>query len=76
HHSAFVYDPGNNHAVSGNLTEKEEKVYACLDTRPKRLETILEECPLPFSEVLGILMDLEIKGLVVEATRNTYYVNR
>ena len=71
----FIYNPKGSTSFSPQLSEKEAKVYACLDLRPKRLENILEECPLPFSEVLGILMDLEIKGLVAEATRNTYYVN-
>ena len=70
----FVFDYGKSSSFSPELSEKEAKVYECLDIRPKRLECILEECPLPFSEVMGILMDLEIKGLVAEATRNTYYV--
>ncbi len=75
-HSAFVFDTGGSTSFATNLTEKEAKVYACLDIQPKRLENILEECPLSFSEVLGILMDLELKGYVAEATRNTYYVTR
>lgn len=71
-HTSFVFDGGTT-SLPPKLTENEAKVYACLDTRPKRLENILEECPLAFSEVLGVLMDLELKGMVAEATRNTYY---
>ena len=76
HHTTFVFDTGGNTAFTPELTEKEAKVYACLDLRPKRLENILEECPLPFSEVMGTLMDLEVRGFVAEASRNTYYINR
>ncbi len=73
-HTAFVYESGTPGTLQ--LSENEKKVYACLDIMPKRLENILEECPLSFSEVSGILMDLELKGYVSEATRNTYYINR
>ncbi len=58
------------------LTREEAIVFGCLGLRPKRLEEILGECNLPMGEVMGILMDLEIKGYVKEASKNNYYVNR
>ncbi|MBE6014505.1 MAG: DNA-protecting protein DprA [Lachnospiraceae bacterium] len=58
------------------LTREEAIVFGCLGLRPKRLEEVLTECNLPMGEVMGILMDLEIKGYVKEASKNNYYVNR
>ena len=54
------------------LEKKELMVYSCLSLQAKSLESIVDEVPLLYTEVVGILMDLQIKGLVMETTKNSY----
>lgn len=63
----------NKKSNSQDLLEKKEfMVYSVLRLQPKKLEEILEEVPLLYTEVVGILMDLQLKGLVEETTKNNY----
>lgn len=56
-----------------NSLEKDfEVVYSCVDFTPKNLQQIIEESQLNSREVLRILVELEIKELVVESTKNFY----
>ena len=54
------------------LEKKELMVYSCLSLQAKSLESIVDEVPLLYTEVVGILMDLQLKGLVMETTKNSY----
>ena len=54
------------------LAKKEKMVCSCLDFNPKHIDQILEKTGLPFSEVLGILLELELGGLAFRAA-NHYY---
>ena len=57
------------------LESKEELVYSCLGLVPKNREEILRETGLEPSELTSILMDLELKGLITERSKN-YYLKR
>lgn len=59
---------------SNNLLErKENMLYSCLDLQPKSLDEILSNIDLTYKEILMTLVDLEIKGLIKETSKN-YYV--
>jgi DNA processing protein len=59
---------------SYNLLErKENMLYSCLDLQPKSLDEILNSMELTYSEIMMTLVDLEIKGLIKETSKN-YYV--
>ncbi|WP_099468885.1 DNA-processing protein DprA [Konateibacter massiliensis] len=59
---------------SNNLLErKENMLYSGLDLNPKSLEEILYSVDLTYSEIMMTLVDLEIKGLIRETSKN-YYV--
>ncbi|PXV93495.1 DNA processing protein [Lachnotalea glycerini] len=55
------------------LERKENMVYSCLDLQPKSLEEILSNVDLKNSEIMVTLVDLELKGLIKETSKN-YYV--
>lgn len=58
---------------SNNLLErKENMLYSCLDLQPKSLDEILSNIDLTYKEILMTLVDLEIKGLIKETSKNYY----
>ena len=60
--------------LTKNLLETPEKlVYSCLDLYPQNLEELIRKTTMPVSELLGILVSLELKGIVKEISKN-YYV--
>lgn len=54
------------------LESREVLVYACLDLYAKNLEEIASEVSCSFSELLHILVSLELKGLIKEVSKNHY----
>lgn len=54
------------------LAKNEKKVYICLDLQPKFIEEIAEECGLAIHECIRILLDLELRGMIVQEA-NHYY---
>lgn len=57
------------------LENKENMVYSCLGFYSKNLDDISNEISLPVSEVLSILIKLELKGYIREIAKNNYVVN-
>ena len=55
------------------LANNEKMVYSCLDLTPKYLEDIIQETELDYAQVIGILLDLELRGFVKQVSGN-YYV--
>ena len=47
-------------------------VYSCLDLHPKNIEDIVREIPLSPREITGLLLKLELKGLIEEPVKNYY----
>ena len=58
------------------LASSENMVYICLDFRPKCLTEIIRSTPLPAEEVMQILTDLQIRGLVEEISKNYYVLKK
>lgn len=54
------------------LAKKEKMVYSCLDLSPKHLDEIASACGLETGECMGILLNLELAGYVIQ-TANHYY---
>lgn len=54
------------------LAKKENIVYSGLDLRPKNTETIRSETGLPVTEIMEILVSLQLKGLVTEEGTGCY----
>ena len=79
----IVEEYQNNYVFSENfqtenknpLVKKEKMVYSVLRLEPKYIDTIIEETQLPVSEVMTLLMSLEMKGYIKQAKRNYYSVN-
>ena len=67
--------------MSDNKTRKkivletaEDMVYSCLDFRPQNLNDIMERAKMPVSQLLDILVSLELRGLIKEISKNYYAV--
>lgn len=58
------------------LASSENMVYICLDFRPKSLTEIIRSTPLPAEAVMRILMDLQMRGLVEEISKNYYVLKK
>ncbi len=54
------------------LVKKEKMVYSCLDLQPKNLEEIISLSGLSVSDCMSVLLELELKGWVVQ-TSHQYY---
>lgn len=54
------------------LAKNEKIVYSTLDSAPKHLEEIVFQTGLPLSEVIGILLELELKGMAVQISSDYY----
>lgn len=54
------------------LASQEEMVYSCLDLHPKNIEQIVRELPLSAREIAGLLLKLELNGLIEEPVKNYY----
>ena len=55
-----------------SLAKNEKIVYSTLDSSPKHLEEIVYQTGLPLTEVISILVELEIKGFASQISSNYY----
>lgn len=69
----FNSDMGEIHKKNNFRLETEKKiVYSCLDFDPKSLSEITAETSLPIEKISGILLELELDGLIDEPMKNCY----
>lgn len=54
------------------LANNDKMVYSCLDLTPKHLENIIEKTGLEYSEVISIVLDLEMRGYIKQISGNYY----
>ncbi|MBE5949091.1 MAG: DNA-protecting protein DprA [Lachnospiraceae bacterium] len=54
------------------LAEKENMLYSMLDLQPKNIQYIIEETGMDVTAVSEILLELQLKGLVLECGKNHY----
>ncbi len=57
------------------LAKNEKMVYSCLDLQPKFIDQVVEACGLPLGECMTILLELELRGYILQPTDH-YYVKR
>lgn len=63
-----------NNLMKFPLESEENIVYSCLDFHPKNLEQIMETTGLGVSELLDVLVGLELKGFIKEVSKNYYTI--
>ncbi|MBR6697336.1 MAG: DNA-processing protein DprA [Lachnospiraceae bacterium] len=61
-----------NKKINISLAKNEKMVYSCLDLLPKNLNDIFKECQLDYDEIHEAIIELIIKGLAVETSKNYY----
>lgn len=54
------------------LESRENMVYSCLRLNPKSLQQLSEETKIPVAELLGILISMELNGVIEEVSKNYY----
>lgn len=64
----------NSKKSNNLLATGENMVYSCLDLQPKSLNKILGEVPMSLQELLSILLSLEMKGYILEISKNNYII--
>ena len=64
----------NHNLMKFPLESTENIVYSCLDFYPKNLEQLLNMTQYSVSELLDILMRLELKGYIKEISKNNYAI--
>ena len=57
-----------------DVTEEEQHLCALLSREPKQIDSISRESQLPSSHVLGILLALELKGIVKQTIGKRFYL--
>ena len=56
------------------LASREKIVYACLSLRPKHMEELQEETGFSFSELSGVLFDMEMKHYIKQPMKNYFII--
>ena len=54
------------------LAKKEKVVYSTLNLEPKYVQQIVEETGMSYGEVVSILLELELKGLIYQYSAGYY----
>ncbi len=63
----------NLHEKKENPLAKREKiVYSCLDSQAKHLDQIAQQCGLSVNECMTVLLELELKGFVLQPAGHFY----
>ncbi len=57
------------------LANREKIVYSCLDLQPRFIDQVVEASGLPLGECMTILLELELKGYLMQPTSH-YYVKK
>ncbi len=57
------------------ITNEEKAICYVLGSEPKHIDLIIRETKMPPARLLGILLDLEIKGIVKQAGGQKFYLN-
>lgn len=70
--SLGIYEYEEEEKDEIDLLEDERLVYNTLDFNPKYLEDIINESKLEYQEVIGIILNLELRGIIKNVTGNYY----
>jgi len=64
--SLFAPLPQSTDTLQFNLDEEEKEVWETLSDEPVRIDTIAEQCGKQIPQLLGIMLNLELKGAVTQ----------
>lgn len=64
-----------NEKNENGLAKNEKMVYSCLDLQPKFIDRVVEESGLSLGECLTLLLELELKGKIIQ-TASHYYAKK
>lgn len=56
------------------LAKEEEIIYSCLRLQPKHIEEIIEETNMSISQVMSVLLRLELEGYISQPEKNCYAI--
>ncbi len=59
--------------MEDGLAKNQKMVYSCLDFQPKYFDQVVKDSGLPAQECIGVLLELEWKGMIRQPTDH-YYV--
>ncbi|MBN2223979.1 MAG: DNA-processing protein DprA [Deltaproteobacteria bacterium] len=68
-------DKGQPAALAGDLSDTQRTVLRCVENGPVCIDAIIEGSGFKSQEVLTILLDLELKGLVKQISGNNFILN-
>jgi DNA processing protein len=57
------------------ITDEEKAICYVLGSEPKHIDLIIRETKMPSARLLGLLLDLEIKGVVKQSGGQKFYLN-
>lgn len=58
-----------------DLALPEKMVYSCLSLEPAYIDVIVKQCRMSVTEVLSILLTLELKGYIKQIVKNYYIIS-
>lgn len=64
----------NEKKIKKMLAKEEKIIYSCLSLEPKHVDVIIQETKLSFSNVISILIQLELEGMVIQPIKNHYTI--
>jgi DNA processing protein len=62
-------------ALTGDLSDTQRTVLKCVENGPVSVEAIIQDSGFRSQDVLTILLDLELKGLVKQISGNNFVLN-
>ena len=69
----YKYQMSRKEKSINKLSDEERKVYGYFNSYPVNLENLIRRVDLTISELLGVIVELELKGYIEEISKN-YYV--
>ena len=63
----------NSELIKNSLETSEKLVYSCLDLYPQNLGDLMQKTRMSVADLLDVLINLELKGIIKEVSKN-YYV--
>ncbi len=69
-------DAGGESRAAERFSDEERSVLSALDTDPKHIDEVLRFCHIPPAAALPLLLDLEMRGIVVSCGNGAYALAR
>lgn len=67
-----ISEKNKSDCMYNDLDVNEKKVFSCITLEAKHIDDIIRESGLIMSEVISIVVKLELKGMIYQITKNNY----